>query len=462
MPSSFQSVTWGQLQQELALRLNDVAQTRWTKAECILYLSEALRLWNSITQQYVLEWTKTYNQPSTPNLPVWQSLANGFNLLVGNNATSPRYQTLTDSDVYKYIQYHLLEPPNGNATWAGTSQFSLTDFVNSFTRRRDQILQTTACNVGPFSTTLSLAPGTNSVQLPDTAALTILDVRRIRYLPVIGNPATLYQDDSLAQEYFDNYYLQTNGPPLTWDVLGSQQQILGFDSMPNTPNNLDILAVLSGGVVTPPTNAPLLIPDDFFWVLKYGMMADMLSKETESKDLLRAAYCEQRFQEGVRLMMEMPWMMQGFINNVPVDTPSFYEADQYDYEWQSNPNAITEIVRGGIDLFAISPIIPASTSIAVSLSLVANMPIPAADGDFVQLSREIIDVVIDEAQHLAQIKEGGQEFQESIALHQKFIAFAVQTNRRLAESGIFPTDLRRTISKEDEADPRYAMEGQTQ
>lgn len=461
MAQSFQSVTWGQLQSELALRLNDTAGVRWTAAERKLYLAEALRFWQCLTQTYVLEWTATYNQPSTPSLPVWQSLANGVNSLVGNNPTSPRYQTLTDSDVYKYIQYHFLEPATGNAVWTGTSQFSLTDFVNSFTRRRDQILQITACNVGPFSSTFSITPGTNSAQLPDSAAQTILDVRRIRYVPTIGNPATLYQDDSLAMEYFENSYLQTSGPPLTWDVIGSQPQILGFDSAPNSANTLDCLAVLSGGVVTPPTPSPLLIPDDFFWVLKYGMMADMLSKETESRDLLRAQYCEQRFSEGVRVMMELPWLMQAQLNGIPVDTPSFYEADQYDYEWQSNPNAMSQVIRGGIDLFAISPIIPASTSVAVSMSLIANMPIPTADNQFVQISREILDVIVDEAEHLAQIKEGGQEFQESLALHQRFIKMAVDNNRRLKESGIFPTDLRRPISKEDEAEPRYALEGES-
>jgi hypothetical protein len=458
VPQSFSSVTWGQLQSELALRLNDVNHVRWTAAENKLYLAEALRLWNALTQTYVLDFVKTYTQPNPATLPVWQSLGNGVNTLVGNNPTSPRYQTLTDSDVYKYIQYHFLEPPNGNATWTGTSQFSLTDFVNAFTRRRDQILQITACNVGPFSPTLSLAPGTNQVQLPDSPSQTILDVRRIRYVPVQGNPKTLYQDDSLAMAYFQNNFLQTNGTPLSWDVLGSQPQILSFDAMPNVPNNLDCLAVISGGTVTPPTASPLLIPDDFFWVLKYGMMADLLSKETESKDLMRAAYCEQRFTEGVRLMMEMPWCLQARLNNIPVDTPSFYEADNYSYEWESDPNAPAQIVRGGIDLFAISPLIPAGGTVSVDLSLVANMPIPAADGDYVQISRECLVYILDEAEHLAQIKEGGSEFQESIALHQRFVKGAMDTNRRLLESGIFPTDLRRPISKEDEAEPRYALE----
>ena len=102
------------------------------------------------------------------------------------------------------------------------------------------------------------------------------------------------------------------------------------------------------------------------------------------------------------------------------------------------------------------------TEIGILLTLVANAVIPSSDSAFVQLSREILDVIVDEAEHLAQFKEGGQEMMESIQLHQRFIQMAVETNRRLKESGIFPTDLRRTISKEDEAEPRFAMEGESQ
>lgn len=457
MPTSFSSVTWGQLQSELALRLNDPTSVRWTIPELKLYLGEALRAWNCLTQQYVADFTATYTQPNPATLPVWQSLGNNANALAGNNPTSPRYQTLTDSYLYTFIQAHLLEPLTGNGTWTGTSQFSLQDFVNAFVRRRDQVLQMTACNVGPIAT-LNITPGTNRVQLPDSSSQSILDMRRIRYLPVGGNPSTLYRDDTMAMEYFDPTYPGNSGTPLTWDVLGSPQQFVTFDALANVPNNLDCLAIISGGTVTPPTASPLLIPDDFSWVLKYGMMADLLSKETESKDLLRAQYCEQRFNEGVKVMMEMPWLMQGRINNIPVDTPSFYEADQYSYEWQSDPSAMTQIVRGGIDLFAVSPVIPASTTISVTMSLVANAVIPSNDNSFVQVSREILDAVLDESEHLAQIKEAGSELVESLALHQRFIKMAMETNRRLRVSGIFPTDLRRTISKEDSAEPRFALE----
>lgn len=460
MTPSFQSVTWGQLQQELALRLNDVNNVRWSVPENKLYLSEALRLWQCLTQQYVLDWATTYTGP----IATWQSTGNPSNPLVGLNMTSPRWQTLKDANIYTYIQYHLLEPPTGNGTWTGTSQFSLQDFVNAFVRRRDHVLQLTDCNVGPFPTSgplLSITPNTNRIQLPDVVAQSILDVRRIRYLPTSGSPVTLHRDDSMAMEYFDTFYQQSNEPPLTWDVLGSPQQFVTFDTLVNVPNTLDCLGALSGGTVTPPTSSPLLIPDDFFWVIKYGIMADLLVKETESKDIPRAQYCEKRFQEGVQVMMELPWLLQARINQIPVDTPSFYEADRYDYEWQSNPNAMTQIIRGGIDLFAISPITPPTVNVGINLSLVANAVIPATDADYVQVSREILDVILDEAEHLAQFKEAGQEMQESLALHQRFIQMATETNRRLKESGIFYSDLRRPISKEDQAEPRFALEGES-
>lgn len=455
MPNSFQFETWLDLQNELALRLNDPNMVRWVKPEIILYLSEALRVWQCLTQQYILDWTTDYTQPIVPNLPVWQSTGNASNGLVGANMTSPRRQTLDDNYVFTFAQYHLLEPPTGNGAWTGTSMFSLQDFQNSFASNRDEILQMTDCNVGPFAPNTSITPGTNRVQIPDT----VLDMRRVRYLPVQGNPKTLYRDDLLSFEYFTNQFQQDFGDPLCWDVLGSPQQFITFDSKPNVPNNLDMLGIITSNEQTPPTATPLLIPDDFNWVLKFSMMADMLAKETESKDLLRSQYCDQRAQEGVRVMMELPWMLQAYINQVPVDTPSYVEADQYDYEWQSNPDAITQIIRGGIDLFAVSPLIPASTSLSVTLSLVANAPIPQADDEYVQVSRDVLNAILDEAEHLAQFKEGGQEFQESLILHQRFIKYAMETNRRLAESGIFPTDLRRPISKEDEAQPRFALEG---
>lgn len=447
--------TWLQANQALALRLNDTANVHWTEAENYLYLSEALRLWNCLTQQWIQDFTATYAHASLP----WQSTANSVNALVGANPTSPRTQTLTDASLYTLAEYHLLEPPTG-ATWTGTPQFTIQDFSQALQRRRDEILQIAGCNIGPFSTAFSLPPGQNRVQMPDSTTQSVLDVRRIRFLPAAnqGSPSTLYRDDSLAMEYFENGYEQNLGIPLVWDVIGGPPLFLTFDTLASVPNTLDMLCMISGGIIAPPTASPLLLPDDFSWVLKFGMMADVLSKESESQDLERAAYCEQRYAEGLKLMMEMPWLTQARINNVPVDTPSVIEADSFDYEWQSNTAAQVEIVRGGIDLFAVSPTIPANANVGVTLSLVGNAPIPTADGGFIQVSRDILDAILDEAEHLALFKHGGMEAKQSISLHQNMIKMALDTNRRLRESGIFAETFRPPVSRENEAQPRFAME----
>lgn len=450
-------LTWLQTQQALALRLNDTSMTFWTKNELIAYLSEALRVWNAIAQPgtWIQDVSFAYTQPNPSTLPAWQATGNAINPLVGANPTSPRTQTLTDSYVYTVAQMHLLEPPNGNATWTGTNQFTLADFTQALQRRRDSILQATACNVGPI-TPISITPGTNRIELPDAPAQSILDLRRVRFLPGqnLGDPATLWRDDTLAMEYFHNDYGQDFGTPLTWDVIGSPPQFVTVDNLVSVPNTLDILAMLSGGLIVPPTASPLLMPDDWYWVLKFGMMADLLSKEAESTDLQRAAYCEQRFQEGLKLMTDLPWMTQAKINQVPCDTPSVTEADEFDNEWQSNPNAQIAIVRGGIDLFAVSPTIAPGETIQVILSLIGNAPIPATDGAFIQLSRDVLDAIIDEAQHLAAFKCGGSDFADTIPLHQNFLRAAMKTNSRLADSGIFEMALRPPVSREDQAQPR--------
>jgi len=258
-------------------------------------------------------------------------------------------------------------------------------------------------------------------------------------------------------EYFSPDFPQESGDPMAWGILGSPPQAITFDTLANQPNSLDILAILGGSTVSSPS--PLLIPDDWAWVMKWGMISDLLSKEAESNDRMRASYAEQRFQEGIRLMMELPWLMQARIDNVPCDSPAVEEMDQYDLGWESRSDAQMGIVRGGIDLFAVSP--KPSGNVSVSLSLVGSAPVPVADGDYVQLPRENINAILDEAEHLAQFRHGGQEFLHSIPLHQNFIQAAMDSNRRVRESGIFATTLRPPVSRQSEVDPRYALKEQS-
>jgi hypothetical protein len=160
-------------------------------------------------------------------------------------------------------------------------------------------------------------------------------------------------------------------------------------------------------------------------------------------------------------MITMPWLVQATLNGVAVDTPALASADRFNYEWESRATAFPGLVQGGIDLFAVSPVPTAVTS--VGMMVVSNAPVPAnVDANPIFLPRDAMEAVLKEAQHLALFKCGGQEFSESMKLHQEFTQFCVQTSSRLEESGIFASDYRVVSPKQEEQQPRFAVAGSKQ
>lgn len=440
MANPFAWLTFGQAKEEVSLRLGDESNVFWTATEIGLYITEALRLWNCLTAYWATPYELTFTQASNQN---WYA---------ANVSGSPRHPVLTDTDVYKLIEYHLLEPATGS-TWTGTDQFSIADLPQACSRRRNEILQAAACNMAESSP--SVTPNTSAVSLGDF----YLDVRRCRWVPAAnqGSPVTLQRGDSRSFQYFTPRYAQTNGNPLRWDVIGSPPQTITLDTMVNVPSTLQVLGMKAGADFDPPTSSPLLMPDDWMWVLKFGAMADILSKEQEGKDLERAAYCHQRYEEGLKLMGRMPWLLQAFIDGVAVDTQAVAGADRTNYEWQLRSTAYPEVVVGGIDLYAVSPV-PTRT-LSLLLMVVGNAPIPASDDAEIQVPRDVMDAILDESQHLALLKCGGKEFSDSIALHKSFIGMALRTNARLRELGILSTTIRPPVSEQDQEQPRFVMKG---
>lgn len=434
MPSPFTWLTFGQAIAELSLRLGDETNVFWTTSELGLYITESLRVWNALTAYWATPYVFDFEQTA----------ANWYD---ANLVGSPRVQTLTDADVYTLIEYHLIEPATGG-TWTGTNQFSIDDLSQACSRRRNEILQATACNMA--ESIKALTPNTTSVNLTDL----VLDVRRCRWVPFTGSPVTLQRGDSRSFQYFSPQYAQTVANPLRWDVIGSPPQTVTLDTKVNVPSTLQVLGMAGGADFDPPTASPLLMPDDWAWVLKFGAMADILSKEQEGKDLQRAAYCRQRYMEGLKLMEHMPWLLQGFINGVAVDTQPLAGADRTNYEWQSRAGAFPEIVVGGIDLFAVSPV--PSDILSLSMMVVGNAPIPATAGSPIEVPRDVMDAILDEGQHLALFKMGGSEFTSSMKLHQSFVTLAMRQNARLRESGILATTIRPPVDRQEAAQPRFA------
>jgi len=463
----YQYATLAGARQQLANRLYDSGMVFWISAELTLYIQEALRTWNSMAQY----WRGDSTFAPVPGQQ-WYDLTQVANTL--------RPYTVLDTDLYTLMEYQLLEPVAGNfpliGAWTGTKMFTIDDLQNAVQRRRDEILSITGCVV--TRSVVALTPNETRTVLGDKT----IDVRRVAYFPVEvdggfggggfgdggfggddnGDPNVLYPDDNWGFQAFEpDWTTQTPGRPSSYAMSAQPPLSFDVDVPPALPGTYELLTMNAGPQLTPTTPTLIGIPDDFFWVLKWGALADLLSKESEAKDTVRAEYCEKRYKQGLALLTNSPAALQIRVNNVPIWMDAVRTADEFDVGWQ----ALTEDVPkaayvAGLNLIALSPrppvVDPTNPAISITATVVQNAPLPVADGDFIQVGRDEYDVILDYAQHLALFKCAGFEFTETAQLYARFVRQAAIYNGKLKELGEFKDELYANSHKEETFNPRLS------
>jgi len=129
--------------------------------------------------------------------------------------------------------------------------------------------------------------------------------------------------------------------------------------------------------------------------------------------------------------------------------------DQYSPEWQENETWPTLVVAG-IDYVAPVPVSRNAQILSVELAVTGNAPLPILDSDFVQVSRDVFDSILNYAQVLAAFKQGGQEFEDTLQLLEEFAIAAEQTNKRIANMGLFSDVLKAQGKRQDINVSRFA------
>jgi hypothetical protein len=89
------------------------------------------------------------------------------------------------------------------------------------------------------------------------------------------------------------------------------------------------------------------------------------------------------------------------------------------------------------------------------MMVVENAPVPVNDGDFVQVSKDDLEAILDYAQHMAALKMGGTEFISTIPLVQRFHKQALVYNHKLNELGEFTKPTYELSQLQAEANPVY-------
>lgn len=445
----------------LGSRLYDPTFQQWTKTELTGYVVEALQTWNALTSFWRAEMAFSM-VPSQ----WWYDLRTVPGTIIPYTGT--QYSLISQ------IQNHLLEPPTP-AAWSGTGQFSLSDLLAALQRRQDDVLGVTGCTV--TQSTVGAFIGSRIV-LPDTA----IDILRVAWLPAPGlgySNKILRQSDMLAERAFNPYYTtKAQTPPSVWMQNAEPPASFDVDSASPVPGLYDVLSINAGPKWVAGTNATIPIPTDWCWMAKWGALADLLSRESNSKDALRAEYCRRRYAEALRILNGGPTVLAARLQNIPIALDPVRNGDDFRAGWQAEtpgyPTAI--FIAGNMVAFAPAPngaqiwspanypwgpsgILWQSTGggqYSGTFSVVQNAPIPAVPGDYLQVSRDNFDTIIDYAHHLAMFKAGGSEFAATVAMYQAFQQKAAQYNGKLKEMGFFSMTQQELGNAEEQRNPRYS------
>jgi hypothetical protein len=194
------------------------------------------------------------------------------------------------------------------------------------------------------------------------------------------------------------------------------------------------------------------IPDDFTWIVKWGALADLLSKDGPARDPQRAAYCEQRYQTGVAIARQTSTIIHGELQGVPLVISSLHDLDSYSYSWQNTSGQPIIVAAASHNLIAVSPI--PDDIYSVVLDLVRNAPIPVDDNAYVQVGREELEVILGYAEHLAMFKVSGPEWEATNSGWENMLQLALTFNERLAASSRYAVPLADQSRNENYSRPR--------
>jgi hypothetical protein len=214
-----------------------------------------------------------------------------------------------------------------------------------------------------------------------------------------------------------------------------------------------VSAGLAPGFPDYPVNR-IHLPNNLVPYLKFGVLADIFSNDGVWNDPIRAAYCKQRWEEGIVIAKQYNSVYTAKVNGRQISVDSLSNLDIY----ASNPPspgiyAPTILGFAGFNMFVIN-VSPQGNEFSFTLLVNANAPFPIKDADFIHIDQEYVDMLADYVVHLAQMKTGAAELGATVAYKDEFLKTAVNHNRRLAQRGITFQSLSDNSKFQDRDDQR--------
>lgn len=196
---------------------------------------------------------------------------------------------MIDQDLLSEIQYALLEPPDGGASWPSEvwTRDEVLDGVNGAIRQllKETHLVVTRVEIPVLANALSVALPTNW-----------LATAHLVWRAAINNVRTpLGPVDSFGSDLALPSWETVPGVPIGFADLDAATLTLKLVPTPLLAGTVELLYIAHAALVNG-AGGTLPVPDEFASGLKYNAIGWLLSKVGRLQDPERAAYCDKRYQ----------------------------------------------------------------------------------------------------------------------------------------------------------------------
>lgn len=431
----FQNTTRAQFKAELTAKIGDSLSAFWTDAEKNLLLNEALYTFGSISQYW-----KDFIGFNTVIGTQWYNLATDL-----TSATKINF-TKTYQDILDLVNSQLMENisdvnQTGNFTTYNEVLGFITNKINLY-QLRTSLVVTRQIYTGPLPNTINLDLDNNVIALG-----------RVAFEDDAGNKNNLQQDDEPFIEKVDSSKLYNSGQPQYYTTILSTQKTIFIYPAPNVDGKIHTLSVKGiDSTLSISKTSPINLPDCLFPYIKWGVLADIFSKDGVSNNPDLASYCSSRWEEGIQVGIQFTSILTALINGrySQIDAPS--NIDSVDLAWENKIGKPYIVLSGGYNIVALNRVPDAIYSIL--FRSVVNPNIPANDADFINIKEDYIEPLLDYCVHLAMIKDGFQSIQKTMDYYKTFLKIAVENNQIMAPRGISYKNLLELTKMEEAINPR--------
>ncbi len=297
-----------------------------------------------------------------------------------------------------------------------------------------------------------IAANINEVLLPNN----LIDIIRISFTGEDGFEFILDQADE-QEIYLNSNALTEVGIPVYYSNVYGLTKAVKIHPTPANVGTIKIVYVVGKeSLVIDNEEIILNLPNNLIPYIKFGVEADIFSNDGPFNDPVRAAYCKQRWEEGIMIGRNYPSALIAKANGRQIGLDSLYNVDIYsdNIKLRTPP---TILGFGGFNIFRTDEI-PSEVEYSLGITIITNAKIPVSDEDFIKTDLEYIDMLADYVVHLAKFRNGANEVAITSNLKDNFLKISINHNRRLLQAGITFENLIGVTKKQEIEQPRIPIE----